>query len=101
MNTAAGSRITVGIGVLAICLAAISPADIRAAEPVKQEKKAKSPAQTRTSSLAPQATASKFASAGGEETGAADDRRNASDSGSAYASTRNTPGSVVTRKRGE
>lgn len=63
MNTAAGSRITVGIGVLAICLAAISPADIRAAEPVKQEKKAKQPSRTRTQALAPKAASPKFASA--------------------------------------
>ena len=63
MYTATGSRITVAIGVLAICLAAISPAGTWAAEPVKQEKKAKKPARVRTSALAPKATAPKFASA--------------------------------------
>jgi hypothetical protein len=65
MYTAADSRITVAIGALAICLAAISPADIWAAEPVnqemKQEKKAKKQAQTSTP--AAKATAKKFASA--------------------------------------
>lgn len=61
MHAAMGSRITVAIGVLAICLAAISPADSSAAEPVKQEKKAKQPA--RTHMLAPKATGQKFASA--------------------------------------
>jgi len=69
MYTAIGSRITVAIGVLAICLAAISPANTWAAEPVKQEKKAKQakkakqPARTHASTLAPKATAPKFASA--------------------------------------
>jgi len=70
MYTAIGSRITVAIGVLAICLAAISPADTRAAEPVKQAKKAKKPAQERTSTPAPKATNQKFASA--ETAGKAD-----------------------------
>ena len=41
MYTATGSRIIVVIGVLAICLTAIIPAAIWAAEPVKQEKQAK------------------------------------------------------------
>jgi hypothetical protein len=63
MYTATGSRITVAIGVLAIFLAAISPAGTWAAEPIKQEKKAKKPAQVRTSALAPKATAPKFATA--------------------------------------
>jgi hypothetical protein len=63
MYTATGSSITVTIGVLAICLAAISPAGTWAAEPIKQEKKAKKPAQTHTSALAPKATGPKFASA--------------------------------------
>jgi len=62
-NVGQAPRITVAIGVLAICLAAISPAGTWAAEPVKQEKKAKKPAQVRTSALAPKATAPKFASA--------------------------------------
>ena len=63
MYTATGSRITVAIGVLAICLAAISPAGTWATEPVTQGKKAKKPAQVRTSALTPKATAPKFASA--------------------------------------
>ena len=63
MYTATGSRITVAIGVLAICLAAISPADTWSTEPIKQEKKAKKTAQARTGALAPKATAPKFASA--------------------------------------
>ena len=67
MYIATGSRITVAIGALAICLAAISPAGTWAAEPVKQEKKqekkAKKPAQAQTSAPAPKATATKFASA--------------------------------------
>jgi len=62
MYTAAGSRITVSIGVLAICLAAISPAGTWAAEPVKQEKKAKQPARIHTSGLATKANGPKFAS---------------------------------------
>ena len=72
MYTAIGSRVTVtvAIGVLAICLAAISPAGTWATEPVKQAKKAKKPAQVRTSTLAPNATAPKFASA--ETAGKAD-----------------------------
>ncbi len=41
MYTATGSRITIAIGVLAVSLAAISPTVTWAAEPVKQEKKAK------------------------------------------------------------
>jgi hypothetical protein len=63
MYTATGSRITVAIGVLAIFLAAISPAGTWAAEPVKQEKKAKKSPQVRTSALAPKVTAPKFATA--------------------------------------
>jgi hypothetical protein len=62
-NVGQAPRITVAIGVLAICLAAISPAGTWAAEPVKQEKKAKKPPQARTGALAPKATAPKFASA--------------------------------------
>ena len=64
MYTARGAKITVAIGVIAICLAAISPADTWAAEPVKQEKKAKKQAQPRANALAPQATSPKFDSAG-------------------------------------
>ena len=63
VNAGQAPKITVAIGVLAICLAAISPAGTWAAEPVKQEKKAKKPAQVRTSTLASKATAPKFASA--------------------------------------
>ena len=62
MDTVTGFRITVTIGVLAICLAAIGPTDIWAAEPVKQEKKAKKASQARTSSPASKATAPKLAS---------------------------------------
>ncbi|MCI0428628.1 MAG: hypothetical protein L0Z46_11485 [Nitrospiraceae bacterium] len=62
-NVGQTPRITVAIGVLAICLAAISPAGTWAAEPVTQEKKAKKPAQARKNVLAPKATAPKFASA--------------------------------------
>lgn len=61
MYTAAGSRIIIAIGVLAICLAAISPAGTWAAEPVKQEKKVKKPAKARTSAPALKATAPKVA----------------------------------------
>jgi hypothetical protein len=76
MYTAIGSRLTVAIGVLAICLAAISPANTWAAEPVKQDKKdkqakkAKQPARTHASAPAPKATGQKFASA--ETVGKAD-----------------------------
>jgi hypothetical protein len=63
MYMAIGSRITVAIGVIAICLAAISPADTWAAEPVKQAKKVKQPARTHASAPAPKATGQKFASA--------------------------------------
>jgi hypothetical protein len=55
MSTASSSKITVAIAVLAICLAAIAPAGIWAAEPAKHEKK---PAQERT-----KATALKYDSA--------------------------------------
>ena len=48
MDTARGARITVAIGVLAISLAAITPAVTWAAEPSTQEKKAKKPARART-----------------------------------------------------
>ena len=61
MYTATGSRVTVAIGVMAICLAAISPTGTWAAEPVKQEKKAKKPAtdvHRRAPTSAPKATAS-------------------------------------------
>ena len=63
MNTAPGSRITVAIGVMAIFLTAISPASIWAAEPVKQEKKTKQPAQTQANASTKKSTSPKFASA--------------------------------------
>ena len=66
MDTAAGSRIILVIGVLAICLTAISPTVIWAAEPVKQEKqakKAKKQPQVPANTLAKKSTAPKFASA--------------------------------------
>ena len=66
MYTATGSRITVAIGVLAICLAAISPAGTWATEPVKQEKqakKAKKQPLVPANAPAQKATAPKFASA--------------------------------------
>ncbi|MEK7235293.1 MAG: IPT/TIG domain-containing protein [Nitrospirota bacterium] len=63
MSPATGSRITVAIGVLAICLATISPAGTWAAEPVKQEKNAKKPAQTQANASAKKSIAPKFASA--------------------------------------
>ncbi|HEX7093806.1 MAG TPA: hypothetical protein VF205_09050, partial [Nitrospiraceae bacterium] len=63
MYTATGFRTTVAIGVLALSLAAISPVNTWAAEPVKQEKKAKQPAQVRTNALPQKATAPKFTSA--------------------------------------
>ena len=62
MDAATGSRITVAIGVLAICLAALSPSDAWAAEPVTQEKKAKKASPVRTSTPALKATAPKLAS---------------------------------------
>ena len=63
MSTRTGRSITVAIGVLALSLAAISPAISWAAEPVKQEKKASKPAQGRTSAPTPQAPAKKFSTA--------------------------------------
>ena len=57
MYTATGLRITVAIGVLALSLAAISSVNTWAAEPVKQEKKAKKPAQVRTVAPTPKTTA--------------------------------------------
>jgi hypothetical protein len=66
MNRAAGFRITVAIGVLAICLGAISPVGTWAAEPAKQEKKtkkAKNPPQVPASTPTPKAAVPTFASA--------------------------------------
>jgi len=63
MNTATGFRVTVAIGVLAICLGATSPVGATATEPAKQEKKAKKLPQVRANAPAPETTAPKFASA--------------------------------------
>ncbi|NWF74733.1 MAG: hypothetical protein HXY51_17085 [Nitrospirae bacterium] len=68
MSTAAGIRITVAIGVLALCLGAISPVGTWAVEPARQEKKAKKPAKAPTTAPAskatsPKVTAPKFESA--------------------------------------
>ena len=61
MSTRTGRSITVAIGVLALSLAAISPAISWAAEPVKQEKKTKLPAQVRTKATAPKFTSAETA----------------------------------------
>ena len=61
MYTATGSSITIAFGVLALSLAAVSPASTWAAEPVKQEKKVQKPAKARASAPAPKATAPKVA----------------------------------------
>ncbi len=63
MSTRTGSSIKVALGVLTLSLATITPAIIWAAEPAKQEKKAKQPAQERPSALAPKATAPKYTTA--------------------------------------
>ena len=60
-NVGQAPRITVAIGILAICLAAIGPAGTWAAEPVKQEKKVKHPAKVRTSTPTSETTAQKAA----------------------------------------
>ncbi|NOT21301.1 MAG: hypothetical protein HOP22_01050 [Nitrospiraceae bacterium] len=62
MNTVTGSRVTIAIGVLAICLAALSPSATLAAEPVTQEKKATKASQVRSNAPASKATAPKLAS---------------------------------------
>ncbi len=59
MYTAAGSRITIAIGVLALSLAAFTPTVTWAAEPVKQEKKVKKPAKAPASAPAPKSPAPK------------------------------------------
>ena len=59
MSTAAGFRITVAIGGLAIFLGAMSPVATLAVEPVKQEKKAKKPAKAPTIAPASKATSQK------------------------------------------
>ena len=61
MSTRTGPSITVAIGVLALSLAAITPAISWAAEPVKQEKKTKLPAQVRTKATAPKLTSAETA----------------------------------------
>ncbi len=63
MSSAAGSRITVAIAILALGLTAITPVVSSAAEPVKQEKKASRPAQGRTSTPAPQSSSKNFSTA--------------------------------------
>ena len=63
MSTKTGPSIAVAIGVLALSLAAITPAISWAAEPVKQEKKAKQPAQMRANALAPKTPAPKYTTA--------------------------------------
>jgi hypothetical protein len=68
MSIATGFRITGAIGVMAICLGAMSPVGTWAVEPAKQEKKAKHPAKAPTSAPAskatsPKVTAPKFESA--------------------------------------
>jgi IPT/TIG domain len=63
MSTATRLRITIGIGVLAICLTAIVPAGISAAEPARQEKKVKKPAQERTTARTSKETTIQYISA--------------------------------------
>ena len=66
MYTALGSQTAVAIGVLAICLTALSPAGTWAADPGKQEKetkKAKKQPQVPASAPTKKAAAPKFASA--------------------------------------
>jgi hypothetical protein len=63
MSTRTDPSITIAIGVLALSLAAITPTITWAAEPVKQEKKAKQPAQERTRALSKKAAAPKYTTA--------------------------------------
>lgn len=63
MSGATGLRITVAIGVMAICFAAISPADTWPAEPAKQEKKTKQRAKVGKNAPPSKVTTPKFASA--------------------------------------
>jgi hypothetical protein len=63
MKTARSSSITVAIGVLATFLVAMSPPATWAAEPGKQETKAKKQSQTQTVPNAKKSTTPKFASA--------------------------------------
>lgn len=63
MHAAIETRITVAIGVLATFLIAISPAGTWAAEPGKQETKAKKPSQTQATASPQKSTGPKFASA--------------------------------------
>jgi hypothetical protein len=63
MNRAAVPKFTIAIGVLALSLTAISPGVTWAADPAKQEKKAKQPAKASKKSTAPNASAPKFSTA--------------------------------------
>ena len=63
MNRATVPIFTIAIGVLALSLTAISPSVTWAADPAKQEKKAKKPAKASKKSTAPNASAPKFATA--------------------------------------
>jgi len=63
MNRATVSTFTIAIGVLALSLTAISPGVTWAADPAKQEKKAKKPAQAGKKATATNASAPKFATA--------------------------------------
>lgn len=66
MYSSRGSRLTVGIGVLALSLVAISQASTWAAEPVAKEKAAKKSTKMRPSAPAPKTTAPKIAKEGTE-----------------------------------
>ncbi|MEO5957047.1 MAG: IPT/TIG domain-containing protein [Nitrospiraceae bacterium] len=63
MNTVIGSRITIAIGAMAIVFVVIGQAGSWAAEPIKQEKNVKKPAQAQTTVSAKKSPATKFASA--------------------------------------
>lgn len=63
MSLATGTRIIVAIGMLALCLTAITPLLTWAAEPVMKEKKASKPAPKRPNALSPKTTGSKPVSA--------------------------------------
>lgn len=61
MYSATGSRLTIGIGVLALSLVAISQTSTWAAEPVAKDKAAKKSAKMRTGAPAPKPTTPKLA----------------------------------------
>ena len=63
MYAAISRKSAVAIGILAMCLTAISPASTWSADPVKPEKKTKKLSQTQTSTSDQKATPPKFASA--------------------------------------